>query len=231
MSGDGSGPVGAASTLAAEPIVRWDWVTDHLDDVWARTIEHVRLTVIAVVVGFAIALVLATIAVRYRRAYRPITWVAGLLYTIPSAALFGLLIPYTGLGLLTAEIALVSYTLLVLVRNIVAGVDGVPASVREAATAMGYTPMRRFVRVELPLAVPAIVAGLRIASVTTIGLVTVTSLIGQGGYGAFILDGLRRQFPTPTLLGIVLSAGLATVVDLAFVAVQRRLTPWERARG
>jgi osmoprotectant transport system permease protein len=215
--------------FGAEPLVRWGWVVDHLDDVWARTIEHVRLAGIAVAVGFLISLVLAAIALRYRRAYAPISWVAGVLYTIPSAALLGLLLPYTGLGLLTAEIALVSYTLVILVRHIVAGVNGVPAPVREAAVGMGYTPFKRLIRVELPLAVPTIIAGLRVASVSTIGLVTVMSLIGQGGYGTFILDGLRRQFPTPTILGIVLSVALAVVADVTFVAAERLLTPWARA--
>src|SRR5690606_3871070 len=125
--------------------------------------------------------------------YGPITWIGSVLYTIPSLALFGLLIPFTGLGLLTAEIALVSYTILIFVRNIVAGLDGVPRSVLEAADGMGYTRWRRLWQVELPLALPTIVAGIRIATVTVIGLVTLTALIGSGGYGALIDDGLSRR--------------------------------------
>ena len=210
--------------------VWWDWVWDHLDDVWTRTVEHVQLTAIALVVGFAISSVLSLIAVRYRWTYGPITWFGSVLYTIPSLALFTLLIPFTGLGLLAAEIALVSYTILILVRNIVAGLDGVPREVRDAADGMGYTRRRRLWQVELPLALPTIVAGLRIASVTVIGLVTLTALIGNGGYGAFINDGLNRSFSTPIVLGAFLSVMLAGIVDVAFAVLERQLTPWSRRR-
>jgi osmoprotectant transport system permease protein len=209
----------------------WEWVFDHTDDIWDATVEHLRLTVIAVVVGFAISLVLAMVALRWRPTYSPITWVAGILYTIPSIALFAFLIPITGLSTITAEIALVSYTLLILVRNIVAGVDGVPASVKEAADGMGYRPLRRFAAVDLRLATPAIIAGLRIATVTTVGLVTVSALVGFGGYGSFIEQGrAQNNFSTPIVLGAGLSVLLAVVLDLALVLVQRLLTPWSRAR-
>ena len=133
--------------------------------------------------------------------------------------------------MLTAEIALVSYTILILVRNIVAGLDGVPPEIREAAEAMGYTRVQRLWRVELPLAIPVIVAGLRIATVTTIGLVTVAALIGQGGLGKLIDQGLRQFFPTRVIVGAVLSVLVAVVADALFVALQRLLTPWARARG
>ncbi len=212
------------------PLVRWDWIFDHLDDIWARTLEHVTLTGIALIFGFAISLGLSLLAIRYRRTYSPITWVAGLLYTIPSLALFAFLVPFTGLSLLTAEIGLVSYTLLILIRNIVAGIDGVSPAVLEAAFGMGYTSRRAFWDVQMPLAVPVIVAGLRVASVTTVGLVTVTSLIGQGGYGAFILRGLRRDFPTEILVGTVLSVLLAVVFDLLFLQIERRTAPWAHRR-
>ena len=211
-----------------EPFVRWDWVAGHLDDIWARTIEHLTLTGIAVGLGFVIAMALAIVALRYRRAFAPISWFTGILYTIPSIALFALLIPVTGLTITTAEVGLVSYTLLILVRNIVAGIDGVPSSVREAAVAMGYRRWRMFLQIEVPLALPVIVAGLRIATVTTVGLVTVTALIGQGGYGAFINDGLQRFFNTPLIVGAVLSVALAVTLDVALVLVERALTPWAR---
>ena len=159
------------------------------------------------------------------------TAVDGTLYTIPRLALFSLLIPFTGISVLTAEIALVSYTILILVRNIVAGLDGVPPEIREAAEAMGYTRVQRLWRVELPLAIPVIVAGLRIATVTTIGLVTVAALIGQGGLGKLIDQGLRQFFPTRVIVGAVLSVLVAVVADALFVALQRLLTPWARARG
>jgi osmoprotectant transport system permease protein len=209
-----------------DSFIWWDWIGRNTDLIWLRTIQHLQLTAIALVVGFAIATVLATVALRWRVTYAPITWVTGILYAIPSVALFAFLVPITGLSLLTAEIGLVSYTLLILVRNIVAGVDGVPAEVREAADAMGYTRAHRLVAVDLRLATPTIVAGLRIASVTIIGLVTVTALVGSGGYGVFILDGLSRNFTTPIVVGATLSIALAVAVDLALVGVQRLLTPW-----
>lgn len=211
-----------------DPWIRWAWIADHTGDVWDRTVQHLTLTAVAVGVGFGIAMAASIVALRFRRTYAPITWVAGMLYTIPSLALFALLVPFTGLSVLTAEIGLVSYTLLILVRNIVAGIDGVPASVREAATGMGYTRRGAFLRVELPLALPVIVAGLRIAVVTVVGLVTVTALIGQGGYGSFILDGLRRNFRTPLLLGAALSVALAVCLDLLLLWTERLLTPWRR---
>jgi osmoprotectant transport system permease protein len=214
-----------------EPFVRWDWVGEHLGEIWSRTVEHVQLTAIAIVVGFAIALGLSLLALRHRRTYAPITWFAGVLYTIPSLALFTILVSYTGLTRTTAEIGLVTYTLLILIRSIVIGVDGVPASVREAAVAMGYRRWPMLFRVELPLALPVIVSGLRIATVTIIGLVTVTALIGQGGYGAFILDGLRRSFTTPLVVGSVLSVLLALALDVALVAAERVLTPWANRRA
>lgn len=216
--------------MTDEPLVRWDWVASHLDEVWARTVQHLQLTTFAVLVGFAIAMALSLVALRYRRTYTPITWFTGILYTIPSIAFFALLVPFTGLSIVTAEVGLVSYTLLILVRNIVAGIDGVPASVREAATGMGYRRWRMFTSVEFPLALPVVIAGLRIATVTTVGLVTVTALIGQGGYGAFIADGLRRFFNTPLILGSVLSVLLAVTLDLLLVGLERALTPWARRR-
>lgn len=214
-----------------DSFIWWGWVGDHLDDIGDRTIEHVQLTLWAVGIGLVISAVLSAIVVRFRRAYGPITVVAGLLYTVPSLALFTFLIPYTGLGFTTAEIGLVSYTLLILVRNIVSGLDGVPPAVREAADGMGYTYWRRLLAVDLRLATPTIVAGIRIASVTVIGLVTVTALVGAGGYGVLINDGLKRNFSTPIVVGTVLSVVLALVVDLTFAAIGRLVTPWARAGG
>jgi osmoprotectant transport system permease protein len=204
-------------------------VDGHLDVIWAATVEHLQLTFIALGVGFVLSMILAAIALRWRRTYPPITGFAGVLYAIPSLALFAILFPITGLTVLTAEIGLVSYTLLILVRNIVAGVDGVPAAVKEAADGMGYRPLKRFFAVDLRLATPAIVAGIRIASVTTIGLVTVTFVIGYGGYGGLINDGLSRDFNTPVVVGAGLSILMALVFDAVLVIVERLLTPWTRA--
>ena len=141
------------------------------------------------------------------------------------------MIPFTGLTILTAEIGLVSYTLLILIRNIVIGLDSVPGDVREAAVGMGYRPLKQLAQVDFPLAVPAIIAGIRIATVTTIGLVTVTALIGEGGLGSLILDGLIRDFKTPLVIGTLLSVALAIVADVSLAGVQRVVTPWARSRA
>jgi osmoprotectant transport system permease protein len=198
--------------------------------VWTRSLEHITLSGIAVVLGLLLSFGLALAIRRYPHFEQPVTWAAGLLYTIPSLALFALLIPLTGLSMLTAEIGLVSYTLLILTRNIVAGLRSVPPEVREAAVAMGYPPSLLLWRVELPIAAPIVIAGIRVATVTVVGLVTVTALIGQGGLGSFILEGIQRAFSTPLLLGAVLSVLLAVGADGALVLLQRLVTPWARAR-
>jgi osmoprotectant transport system permease protein len=216
---------------ADEPLVRWDWVRDHTDEIRHLFWEHLSLTVVAVGIGFVLSMAMALVAVRWRWTYPVEAGFAGVLYAIPSLALFGVLvtIPWFGLGFRTAEVALISYTLLILLRNIVAGLDGVPAAAREAADGMGYEGWRRVLRVDLPLATPAIVAGLRIATVTTVGLVTVTALVGAGGFGDLINEGLSRDFPTPIVVGAVLSVALAIAFDIVFVLVERVLTPWTRA--
>lgn len=211
--------------------IRWDWIADHLDDVAARTVQHLQLLVIPMLVGFGIAFVLALLALRRPGTIGPVTAVTGLLYTIPSLAAFAVLIPITGLSLLTAVIPLTAYTLLILYVNIVAGLRSVPPDVREAADAMGYSGRTRLLRVQLPLAVPLIMAGVRVAAVTTIGLVTVAAIIGGerfGGFGQFITEGLQTDFDTKIYLGAVASVVLALIVDALLVALQRRLTPWSR---
>ncbi len=212
------------------PRVDWAWIGRHTDDMVARVVKHLIFTGIAVGIGFAISMALSLLIVRYRWTYGPITGIAGLLYTIPSLALFGLLIPITGLTVTTAEIALVSYTLLILIRNTVAGLDGVPREVRDAAVGMGFSPVQLLLKVDLPLALPVIVAGLRVATVTTVGLVTVTALIGMDNLGSFITDGLQRLFVTPVLVGAVLSIALAVVADLALLGAERLIAPWTRVR-
>jgi len=214
-----------------EPLVRWDWIADHAGEIGLRIGEHLLLTGIAVGVGLLVAFALSLLVLRYRWAEQPTVFVTGTLYTIPSLALFALLVPYTGLTVLTAEIGLVGYTLLILIRNIVGGIRGVPEEVREAARGMGYTRARMLREVELPIALPVVIAGVRIATITTIGLVTVSALIGQGGLGYLILLGMQRFFSTPLLVGAVLSVALALAADAALVLVQRALTPWSRAAG
>lgn len=213
---------------AGEPLVLPDWTLKHLGEIWQRVEEHLLLTAIAVVIGFAIALVLSLAIRQWAALYAPITWVTGVLYTIPSLALFAFLIPFTGLSIVTAEIGLVSYTLLILVRNIVGGLRSVPAEVSEAAVGMGYSRWQMLTQIEFPLATAVIIAGLRVAVVTTVGLVTVTGLIGQGGLGALIVQGIQQFFGTPLVIGAVLSIALAVFLDGVLVLIQRWATPWTR---
>jgi osmoprotectant transport system permease protein len=214
--------------------IRWDWILNHLDDVVDKTWQHLILLMIPMVVGFAIAFALAVLAMRRPGTVGPVTAVTGLLYTIPSLAAFAVLIPITGLTLMTAIIPLTTYTLLILYINTVAGLRSVPPEVNEAADAMGYTRTSRLLRVQVPLAVPLIMAGVRVAAVTTIGLVTVSAIIGGqlfGGLGQFITEGLQTNFDTKIYLGAVGSVILAFLVDGALVTLQRWLTPWARARS
>jgi osmoprotectant transport system permease protein len=219
--------------MTGQPLIRWDWVVDHLGPIAGRVEQHLYLAVVAVAIGFAISFVLAAVSVRQRRIYPAVTLLATSAYTIPSFALFAGLVAITGITTVTAELPLVLYTLVLLIPNIVAGFDGVPLDVLDAADGMGYTRGQRWWRVELPLAVPLVVAGLRLASVSTIGLVTVSAILGDslGGLGYYILDGYHRHFTTEILVGGLLSIGLAVVADLAFVLVRRLLTPWAARRA
>ncbi len=212
-------------------MIRWDWIGSNVGVIWAAVADHLVLTILAVVIGLALSLVAALAIRRVPGLYGPTSALFGILYTIPSLALFAFLVPYTGLSIASAEIGLVSYTLLILTRNIVVGLDGVPPEVREAADAMGFTWRQRLLRVELPLALPVIITGVRIATVTTVGLVMVTAVIGQGGLGQLMLRGFNRQFPTMIYVGFVLILVLATLLDLGLILTQRITTPWTRARG
>jgi osmoprotectant transport system permease protein len=214
--------------------IRWDWIVNHLDDVAEKTVQHLQLLIIPMMAGFVIAFALAVLALRRPGTVGPVTAVTGLLYTIPSLAAFAVLIPITGLSLVTAIIPLTTYTLLILYVNTVAGLRSVPPEVIEAADAMGYGHAARLWRVQLPLAVPLIMAGVRVAAVTTIGLVTVAAIIGGnrfGGLGQFITEGLQTDFDTKIYLGAVGSVILAFAVDALLVGVQRVLTPWSRVRA
>ncbi len=213
---------------ARNPIIRWEWIIDEWDQIREALVQHLVLTLFSVVLGVIVAALLSAIALRFGFMVAPITGFTGFLYTIPSVALFGLLVPYFGLSRITAVLPLAAYTLLILVTNTLAGFNAVPDSVRDAANGMGLTPVRRVVEVELPLALPYIIAGLRIAVVSTVGLVTVAAIIGQGGLGALILDGLQRTFWTPMTIGASLSIILALVLDGAIYALGRMATPWTR---
>lgn len=211
----------------------WAWFNArNLERLRELGIEHLQLTVLPLVIGLVIAVPLAVLAVRRRSLYNPLLTITGLLFTIPSAALFVLLLAWSpfGLGMATSLIGLTIYTLLILFRNTVAGLDGVPDEVVESADAMGFRSSRRLLRVEAPLAVPVVVAGVRIATVTTIGLVTVTAFIGQGGFGQLFITGFQRQNLTEVLVGLVACVIFAVVADVALVALERALTPWSRSR-
>jgi osmoprotectant transport system permease protein len=214
-------------------IFDFGWVAGHLNQVWDRIAQHLQLTVIPLALGIAIALVLAVIALRRPVSYGPITLVTGILYTIPSLAAFAVLRPIFGLSLLTAIVPLTTYTLLILFRNFTAGFNAVPAEILEAAEGMGYTRRQRFFRVELPLSIPLIIAGIRLASVTTIGLATVAAVLGDafGGLGQLITEGIQTFFPTKYLLGAFLSVVLAVGADMLFVRLERAITPWSTARA
>jgi osmoprotectant transport system permease protein len=215
-----------------QPFFRIDWVIDNLDVIGRRAGEQLYITAIAVVIGFILSFGLALLVRRYPRLGGPLLGITGVMYAIPSIAAFVLLIPITGLSLLTAEIALVSYTLVILVRNMVTGLRAVPSEVLEAADGMGYTGAQRLWRVELPIAIPIIVAGLRVATVTTMGLVTIATLIGRGGLGYLIVNiGINQRFPTATLTAVALVVALSALIDWLLMLAQRRLTPWATARG
>jgi osmoprotectant transport system permease protein len=209
-------------------VIRLEWIGDNLGVIADGLIDHLVLTVLAVWVGLAISLASALLIRRVGFMRGPVTATFGVLYTIPSLALFAFLVPFTGLTLVTAEIGLISYTLLILTRNILAGLDGIPVEIRESADGMGYSGRQRLLGVELPLAMPVIMTGLRVATVTTVGLVMVTAVIGEGGLGQLMVRGFTRQFPTMIYVGFVLIIIVALVLDVLLQLVQRLLTPWSR---
>jgi len=210
-----------------------DWVSHNWSTVlWPALRQHLVLTLIAVSLGFVISTTLALIAYRRRWFERPVLIVTSILYTIPSLALFELLAPSLGLNRTTAEVALVSYTLLIMFRNTLTGLREVPDEVRDAAAGMGMGPLQSLLRVELPLALPAITAGVRIATVTVISLATVAALIDNEGLGVPILTAISNEvFKTELIVAGGMAVGLALAADGLLVLVQRWLTPWARARS
>ncbi|WP_327367815.1 ABC transporter permease [Streptomyces sp. NBC_01217] len=204
------------------------WISDHASNLATLTVSHLQAALTAVLLGLLISLPLAVLAHRVRPLRGFLLGLSNILFTIPSIAVFVLLLPVSGLTRTTTVIGLTVYTLVVLLRNTVEGLDSVPARTREAAKAMGTRPLRILLAVELPLALPVIMAGVRIATVMSISLVSVATYIGDGGLGQLFTDGFQRNFPTPVVVGTALTLLLALVADAALVAVQYVLTPWKR---
>ena len=208
----------------------WEWVRDHWHDTLEPAlVQHIELALVAVAIGFAIAFLLALLGLRVRVLDAPIGYWADFLYTIPSLALFQLLVPFTGITVLTVEIALVSYTLLVLYRNMIEGLRAVPAEVIESARGSGFTRTQTFLRVELPLATPTIMAGVRIATVSTISIATVAAFVIPQGLGYPIVIALREDvFKTEIFAAGALAVVLALTADGLLHLLERALTPWTR---
>jgi osmoprotectant transport system permease protein len=219
--------------LEEPKLIDWEWLKENFwEDIVPALQGHIFLSVISVAVALAIALPIGVLSARYRRVYPPVTFVTGVLYSIPSLALFAILISIPGLAIGPSPviIALVAYSLLILIRNTVAGLDSVPPETKDAARGMGLTDRQILFRVELPLALPIIVAGIRIATVTIIGIATIGAYINGGGLGTLIFDGIGRQFPTMIIAGAVLATALAIIADLLLLTLERYLRPWARVR-
>jgi osmoprotectant transport system permease protein len=220
-------------TQAVNPIVRWEYLFKRhrtTEELWRRGKQHLELTVVPVVLGFVISSVLAAIVRRFRWLLGPVFALAGFLYTIPSLALFGVLVTYNS-NWTAAVIALTTYTLLIITRNIVDGLDGVPAAALDAADGLGMSRWQRLRQVEIPLALPVILTGVRVATVTTVGLVGVSAVIQLGGLAYLIFDGYDRSFTTEVVVGTALMILLAIALDLVLRGVERASTPWARVRS
>lgn len=222
---------GAAEKCYVRGVNDWicgDYLRDRRSELIDATVQHLGITAVAVAVGLAVALPLALLARRVPRLQGAILAVTTGVYTIPSLALFPLLAPFTGLTATTVVIGLALYALTILVRAVLDGLAAVPPDVREAATGLGYGPAGRLVRVELPLALPTLMAGLRVATVSTVALTTVGSLVSYGGLGNLIRDGVETRFRAELLTASVLCVVLAVALDALLVLAQRMLTPWRR---
>lgn len=220
-------------TQATNPIIRWEYLFKRkrtLPELWTRGRQHLELTVIPVVLGLILSSALASIGLRFRWLLTPVFAFAGFLYTIPSLALFGVLVTYAS-NWTAAVIALTSYTLLIITRNIVAGIDAVPPAALDAADGLGMSRSQRFLRVELPLALPVILTGVRVATVTTVGLVGISAVIQLGGLAQLIFDGFRRSYTTEIVVGTGFMVLLAIALDLVLRGVERAATPWARRRS
>jgi osmoprotectant transport system permease protein len=216
------------SSLVNEWVCK-DYFVDRHDELITATKEHLVITVAAVLLGLVLAIPLALLARRFARLESGVLGVATGLYTIPSLALFPLLVPFTGITRTTVVIGLALYSLTILVRNTLEGLRGVPADVIEAATGLGYSRTKLFLRIELPLALPVIMAGLRIATVSTVALTTVGTVVAYGGLGNLLANGVQEDFRAQVLAASVICVLMAMVLDLLLLGVQRLMTPWARS--
>src|ERR1700722_13310511 len=209
----------------------WSWIPSNWSLIWQLTRANAFLGIVSPLIGLVISVPLGIAAARWRWFYPPVLTVINVVYAVPALALFIALIPAYGLTNTPVVISLTAYSLCIIVPNVVAGLRAVPAPVRQAATAMGYGPLRRLITVELPLAVPVIIAGLRVAVVPGITPATVGQLIGVSTLGYLFVDGLQRSFPTEIYVGLFLIIALALVCDLILVGLGRALPPWAGTRS
>ncbi|MFK3705898.1 ABC transporter permease [Klebsiella sp. NPDC088457] len=209
-------------------MIDWRWIVDNDVMIGELLWQHTQLVCVSLLFATLLTGALIGLTLRWPAAAQPLIYLCGILFTIPSLALFILLLPFTGLSLTTSVIGLTLYSLLILVRNVVAGIEKLPAAVLESARALGYTRGYRFIDIELHLLAPALFAGLRIAAVTLVGLVTVTALIGQGGLGQLLLAGFNQDFLTPIVVSLALSLMLSLVLDSLIARVGYWITPWAR---
>lgn len=207
----------------------WDWAKENIDRYGTPTIQHLEIVLISVLVGFVIAFALALVAHRTRWLQPPLLTATGVLYTIPSIAFFFLLLPVTGFGRDTAIIVLSAYTLQIIYRNTMLGLNNVPDSAKDAARGMGFTDRQVLWKVELPLAVPEIIAGLRVATASTIAIATLVVLISAGGLGTEMY-GSNFNFPTAILIAVAIIGVMVLAFDLLFLTIQRLMTPWRKVR-
>ncbi|HEY8718369.1 ABC transporter permease [Pengzhenrongella sp.] len=219
------------STEPANPWLSWSYVQTNWGDISVALSQHVSLTIEAVLIAFVLALPLAVLAHSRPRLAGPVLGLAGVLYTVPSLALFAILAPFTGIGRTTVLIGLVSYAMLVLIRNILVGLQGVDPEIRDAAQGLGYGRVRMLLTVELPNALPSIVVGLRLATVTTVALVTIGVIVGFGGLGQLMFRGFNSNYRAEVMTSTLLCLAIALVADLLLFMAGRLATPWTRAGG
>jgi osmoprotectant transport system permease protein len=235
-----------AATLAAAPTIdtsrdcytfpanNWfcpGYLSDYQSEITTALIEHIRLTGLTILIGVAVAIPLAVLARRSSTLESLLLGTSTIIYTVPSLAMFSLLVPFTGLTGTTVVIGLVLYSLTILVRNTLAGLRAVPDDVRESARGLGYGPARLLLRIELPLAIPVIMAGVRVATVSTVALVTIGYIVGFGGLGQLIAVGVDTDFKAQVTVASILCVALAVALDVVLLGTQRALTPWTRARA